>query len=202
MIIKGGGSVLAPGFGPPGYVSGWYYPTQAGVMDPASQTLTTTSTRKYYIPIYIFQSRAFINLAIYNSGVGDSGDKVAAAIYTHNPSYGPRVLKKDCGEITLTGSAIKNECTEFEVALTKGLWWLSLHCNAAMDLYAIRGQIGTGLLLRGQADLGVCALDAAGLDCVNYFPYVDVTYASTAPETATAPTAVTSKVPKVWLKAA
>lgn len=200
-MIRGGGSNLAGGAGPPEYVSDWYYPPQCGAMDPGTTTLTTTNTRLYYIPFYVFMSHAFDFMAVYNSGVGDSGDDVRVGIYDHQGGYGPRNLKNDFGELSFGASAAKVENSSAdEVYLTRGWYWAAIHCNGAADMYAIRSRVGSSMLWRGQADLGVVAVDASGLDCVNYFPYVDTTYAALA-STAVAPTAVTSIVPKFWLKA-
>lgn len=201
MIVKGGGSKTAPGAGPPGYVSNWWYPPQSGLMDPGTTTLTTTTTRLYYIPMYIFESRKFDFMAAYNSGAGDSGDAVRLGIYSHNTSYGPRTLMNDFGSVTLGASAAKlANTTADEVALPRGWYWLAVHCNGAADMYAIRSRVASYGLAGGQQDFGTNVLDATGLDCVNYFPYVDTAVAAFATN-AVAPTSVTSIVPKVWLQA-
>lgn len=200
MIVKGAGSLLVPGAGPLKYVSNWYYPANSGVMDPGTQTLTTTDTRLYYIPFYIFESHAFDAAAVYNSGVGDSGDDVRIGIYSHNKSYGPRTLKVDLGEISFGASADVEETAESEFYLTRGWWWAAIHCNGSADMYGIRSRIASGFLLRGQSEIGVPIITAAAFDDVNYFPYVDKTYAAMS-STATAPTNITSIVPKIWLKA-
>lgn len=200
MIVKGGGSLLVPGAGPLRYVSNWYYPPNSGVMDPGTQTLTTTDTRLYYIPFYVFESHAFDIMAVYNSGVGDSGDDVRVGIYSHHKDYGPRVLKNDFGELSFGASASAEESESDEIFLTRGWWWGAIHCNGAADMYAIRSRVASYGLLRGQSEIGVPSLTSNAIDDVNYFPYVDTTYAALA-STAVAPTNVTSIVPKFWLKA-
>lgn len=200
-LVKGGGSVLAPGFGPPAYVDDWYYPSHAGAMDQGTTGLTTTNTRKYYVPFFVTKSGWFKNACVYNSGVGDSGDDVMLCIYDHDPTVGPNNLMKSWGEVTFTSSAAKAEGTEDEVYLQKGMYWLSVHCNGAADMYALRGKVGTGNVWRGQADLGVPAVDSVTLDCAAIFPYVDETYTTTPADPATAPTSSTTIAPKVWVKA-
>ena len=199
-IVKGGGSVTAAGAGPPAYVTSWYYPPQCGAMDPGTTGVTTTDTRLYYIPIFIFQTHTFTNMAVYNSGAGDSGDDVRLGVYSHHASYGPRTLEVDMGEVSFGASAAKTEATAGTIALTKGWWWIAVHCNGAADMYAIRSRVASSMLWRLQADFGVPAVNSATLDCVNGFPYVDTTYGALATN-AVAPTTCTSIVPKVWLKA-
>ena len=199
MIVRGAGSLTVPGAGPPAYVSDWYYPLNSGVMDPGTTTLTTTDTRLYYIPFYVFQSVSIDLLAAYNSGVGDSGDDIRLGIYSHHASYGPRTLKVDFGEVSLTGAAAALVPTADETSLTRGWWWAAVHCNGAADMYAMRSRIASGYLLRGGQEFGLPALNSATLDDVNYFPYVDKTYAAMS-STATAPTTCTSIVPKLFFK--
>lgn len=200
MIVKGAGSLLVPGAGPLRYVSGWHYPLNSGVVDPGTQTLTTTNTRIYYMPFYVFESHLFTLATVYNSGTGDDGDDVRFAIYSHHRSYGPRTLKLDFGEITFDGTADSQASEAGEAYLTRGWWWGALHCNGAADMYAIRSRVASSQMLRGQNEIGVPSVTAAAADDANFFPYVDSTYGAFATN-AVAPTDVTSIVPKVWLKA-
>lgn len=195
MIIKNAGSLLVPGAGPLRYVSGWHYPLNSGAT-ASSSTMTTVDTRGYYIPFYVFESREFNLATVYNSGAGDSGDDVNLSVYSHNINYGPRTLKLDLGEITFGASAAASETAAFELYLTRGWWWLFLQCNGAADMYSMVNDVGTG-----QAEIGVPSVVTGVINNAACFPYVDTAYAA-APATATAPTAVTSSVPKVWLKAA
>ena len=85
-------------------------------------------------------------------------------------------------------------------SLTMGWWWLAVHCSGNPILYAQKALADGYGFMRGQAEFGVPAVDAATLDDINQFPYVDTAYAAFA-TTAVAPTTSTSVVPKVWLKA-
>lgn len=202
MIVKGGGSNNAGGAGPPSYVEDWYYPSQVGVMDPSAQTVTTTATRLYYCPIYVFQTHTFESAYIYNSGAGDTGETVKVGLYTHRDTVGPYSLVVDWGTYTVAGAAAAaiGPTAAADAVCTKGWYWLAIHANSAIAFYGLSSLIGTGMVFKLQPEFGVPALNSATLDCKNGYPYVDTTWAALA-STAVAPTTCTSVVPKVWLKA-
>lgn len=202
MIVKGGGSLNAPGAGPAAYVDDWYYPSQCGVMDPSSKTMTTGVARLYYCPIFVFQTHTFTNAAIYNSGAGDSGETVKVGLYTHSSLVGPNSLVVDWGTFTVAGAAAAKiaATADANAKCPKGWYWLALHANTAIAFNALSSIIGTTTVYQFQPDFGVPAVDSATLDCKNGFPYVDTTWGALA-STAVAPTTCTSTMPKIWLKA-
>lgn len=204
-----GGGGPADGVNPPAYITGNRYLPQ-NTSFPGTGVLTTTSTRNYYVPIYIWEIRSFAGLATINSGTGDNGDTFRLAIYEHDAANkGPGTLLKDVGEITLTGvDQVERFAANAFTPPTTGWYWLSLHCNQACVLYNMASD-GIQITAVGYK-VGQPLLSRTGLFSLTAFPttlaalpvayYVDTAYGA-APATAVQPTATTASAPVIALVA-
>jgi len=191
MPVTSNTSVTLGGVAPPGYKANVYYPPQFVAF--ASGTVTTTSTRLYFVPIYIWQTYTFAGIATSNSGAGDTGDTYRVGVYTD--SAGPASLVVDVGEVTLTAAAAARESLA-SITLNKGFYWLAFHANQAADLDAVNA------ITMSQADLGTLGLSRSATIFSSTYSlrYVDTAYGALA-STAVAPTASTTTVPMMYLKA-
>lgn len=172
------------GVAPPKYFTGKiYYPQHCM---PSSNPTTVTSTRKFYIPMFIPFTQTFAGCKIYNSGSGDNAKTIRTGVYSQATGGGPGTLQVEFTQITLTGASAVRTATG-SVTLTGGqMYFLCLHSatNPAMNSMAANDTYVTMSPLANQ--LGSFAL-IPGAD-VPLADYVDTAYAA-LPATATAPTA-------------
>lgn len=194
---------LIPGSGPiggapiPGIMSG------AGIRSPyfvneAGTNITTTSTRLYYIPIYLDRIFTFAGIKTRNGGTGDNGDTYRVGLYAEATAGGPGALVNDCGEITLDASAsiVRTASSSFSTT-TIGWHYLAFHSNQAVSMNQCTTSPGGNLVPTPADGLPTLAFNSS-TDGNFAIPYVDTTYGALA-STAVAPTASTNAAPVTFL---
>ena len=201
VAIANSGPVF--GVKPPNYITGNRYVSSAAINDEAA-ALTTTATRLYYYPIYIWQGRSFASVETENTGVGDNGDTYRVGVYTHGTS-GPDQLVKNFGEVTLTAAASKRLLTPGAAMNISqaGWYWLAFHTNLAAAMVRCFG-VGQLITLAGYRGIDPSAsfigriAGTSDSTTNNFCRYVDTAYGALA-ATAVAPTADTNLAPAIWL---
>ena len=123
------------GVPPPDYITGTHYVPQYFI--PDGSTVTTTATRLYYVPIYIWQARSFSGVITYNQGAGDNGETYRVGLYTHSATNGPRSLVLDFGQVTLTAASAVRTLSNAASVPAAAWYWLALHFNAATAMYGM-----------------------------------------------------------------
>lgn len=134
VAIVGGGAISVPGAPFAGFSTGRYLWPQWGAFGSA-MTITTTSTRLYYYPIYIPKAQTFASASVYNSGAGDNGETLRIGIYSNNNGL-PGTLLSAYTEITLTGAAAERNVA-VSLSLSAGWNWCAIHHNSAAAMYGI-----------------------------------------------------------------
>jgi len=200
---SGGGPFSFYGSPGPTYISGRRYLSSVYTIGQGGAGLGTTSTRLYYMPIYIWEAHTFTGASMFNSGVGDNGDTLRLGLYTHSATNGPTSLVIDFGEITLTGAAAERVLSSSVSIGSPGWYWIAFHSNQALDVYpgVIAGQeiSNAGRYpIAFQGFFGDFATPGISASQMIAAWYVDTAYGALA-STAVAPTARTTPAPLVWL---
>ena len=194
----------ALGVKPPPYASGRYY-APTFLQPDGVNNLTTTSTRLYYIPTYIWEAHTFAGFGIYNAGAGDTGETLRLGIYTDSAGK-PGTLAAAGAEITLGGAAADNDGLVSFTPSYIGWYWLAAHFNSAASVRAGNAP-GTRL-----SDVGYVASAPSFVSFIGALSpsaiqsgtwpacfYVDTVYGALA-STPVAYTATTGTAPMVYLK--
>jgi hypothetical protein len=178
--------------------------------------MTTTATRCYYTPLTIWTQKSFAGVSLYNTSVGDNGEKFRIMVFKDDGSGGgPGTLEKDFGEITLTAAAALRTLSSSWNALP-GTYWLACWCDSASSVEAMRpfaftslvGIVSQPSISNFIGDFTAPTTGGTG-NLYTFCHYVDTAYGA-APSTAVAPTAslagrantvaAVAGTPAVWLK--
>lgn len=196
----------------PRYVTNAYYLPSGYVAGETA--MTTTATRCYYFPFAVQHQHTFQSAHVYNSGVGDNGEKIRIMVF-RDQDGGPGALEKDFGEITLTAASSLRSLASTWTA-SPGMYWIAVWCDSASGIFGMLtyiaktdvGSGGHGVMTMDQA-IGNFGLSSsiASTRAMTQCHYVDTAY-GTAPSTAVAPTAsvtitpfsASTVVPAVFLK--
>jgi hypothetical protein len=152
-------------------------------------TLTTTSTRAYYIPYFVGDAISFSSIRTYNQGAGDNGDTYRLAIYANDGTAGPGTLIQDIGQVTLTGASARRTITAtINLSAYANQWvWVMFHSNQAVAMYDMQVALTAGEYTNGTQGFGTFEDFFSGTQANAAFRYVDTAYGAAA-STAVAPT--------------
>ena len=172
-----------------GVIECWY---AAGAEPGApTSTLAVTAGRLYAIPFYASRLITLDRLA-FNVSTQSNGQNARIGIYSsHSKSdLYPDTLIYDSGNLSTTGTGVKNGATSLSISLTPGLYWFAMNCSSTptvrgfvvADCYSIFGYNNT---LNGSPNVGLIATLAFGA--------LPVTFPSGAP-------ALSGSIPGIWAR--
>jgi hypothetical protein len=163
-------------------------------------TLTTTSTRAYYMPYFVQEAVIFSSILTYNQGAGDNGDTYRLAIYANDGTAGPGTLIQDIGQVTLTGaSALRTISTTINLEAYANQWvWVMFHANQAAAMYDMQTGTTAAEYINGNVAFGTFGDFFSGNLAASLFRYVDTAYGAAA-STAVAPTTSVAIAPSFAL---
>jgi hypothetical protein len=130
--LGGGGSYF--GVRPPRPMAGMG--VRLAHLQRAFIAFTTTASRYYSAPIYLYAGTVFAGAEFENGGSGDNGEKVKVAVYEEATGGGLGALAKNFGEATLTGAvAVRQIASAWTVPRT-GWYYIVSTTDAALSIFA------------------------------------------------------------------
>jgi len=157
----------------------------------AAASYTTTANRYVFIPFWLESGDTWTGVAVYNSGAGDTGEKMKIAVYNYDLTTGaPSTVAKNFGEITLTAAAAERKLASSWTVTVSGWYYLTFVADNAFNLYGaapVLSAVGVGpsITMANPRFTGPASQDL-GEFTVAY--YVAGTYANFPEATAITPT--------------
>lgn len=167
----------------------YLYP--AHLKSAAASAYTTTAARYVFIPFWLEAGDTWTGVAVYNTGAGDTGEKMKIAVYNYDLTTGaPSTVANNFGEITLTAAAAERRLASPWTVTVSAWYYLAFVADNTFNLagaspFVTAAGAGPSIIMANPVFLGP-AQQNVGDFTVAY--YVAGTYANFPEATAITPT--------------